>query len=324
MRPRPKVAQQQNARLLAGVLLCGLLASVLAADEMPQSVRYVECPASVTLGAEAVLELPAGWCFVPREELAAYFGDGPHRVGAWDRGLVLAGDPAFELRLLFEPLGAVALEPLPDPEALLPRAQSLAREVQRRPGRSSTVGRELAAWRWEPFFQPELQSLRFGGAWRQDGDELLSLHVRWLGRRGVLKLDWLGPEDEAEAFSAYAERLEEGLRFSVGHGRSDAGPADPIASLDLSGLVLDGLLGRAATQPGGKAAEPWPWWAWLAVAIAGSIAVAVGTLTAWRRLNAWLDRRQKRQDDARRLEHLERSFGGRADEVEVLDEETQP
>jgi uncharacterized membrane-anchored protein len=301
-----------------GLVVASLLAPVLPAAPL------IHGPASVSLGAEAWLELPDGWRFVPRTALGEHFAGSGRGTGAWDRGVVLPAGSALELRLLFEPLGAVALEPLPDPEALLPRAQALAREALQRPGRVSTVGRELAAWRWEPFFQPELQSLRFGGAWRQDGDEILSLHVRWLGRRGVLKLDWLGPEDEAEAFSAYAERLEEGLRFSVGHGRSEAVATDPAAALDLSGLVLDGLLGRAAAQPGGKAEEPWPWWAWLGLFLAGTVAVVTGALTAWRRLNAWLDRRQKRQDDARRLEHLERSYGGRADEVEVLEEEQQP
>lgn len=302
--------------LIAALALA--LAAPLSADP------YIHGPAAVTLGAEAQLQLPEGWRFAPRWALKQHFGADGRAAGAWDRGVLLPSEEGLELRMLFEPLGAVALEPLPQVEPLLLQAQALAREALTRPGAATSVGRELAFWRWEPFFQPDLMSLRFGGLWRQEADETVSMHVRWLARHGVLKLDWRGPEDQADAFSAAVERLEEGLRFNAGQSRAEATAQDRPAALDLSGLVLDGLLGRAATAPGGTVAKPWPWWTWLGLGLGCVGLLIAAVLWAWRRLEAWLDQRQKRIHDERRLEHLERTLGGRADDVEMIEEEAEP
>jgi uncharacterized membrane-anchored protein len=304
-------------------LLCGLLAGALSAAEAP-AVRFTDGPASVTLGAEAQLELPVGWRFVAREDLAAYFAGSPRQAGAWDRGLVLAGDPVFELRLQFEPLGRVPLEPLPDVEALLAQAQGLAQETARRNRVAAGMGRELAFWRWEPFFESERKALRFGGVWREGADETVSLQLRWLGRRGVLKLDWRGAEDDANAFIAVSEQLDEALRFQPGHGWDDAQAGESAAKLDLSALVLDGLFGRGAAAVGGAPIQAErPLWAWILGSLAAALAAAWAALQLWRRLDAWLTRRQKAKKDAQRLDYIEKKYGGGADGVEEIEEEGQ-
>lgn len=312
--------------LLLCLLLCG--AAGLRADEgdpaaaapvpIPDAA-LIDGPAALSLGAEASLALPAGWRFVPREQLKAYWRDRGITPGAWDRGVVLPADSGLELRLVFEPLGAVPLEPLPQVDSLLLKAQGMAKAAQA--GAAAGLGRELTYWRWEPFFQPDAMSLRFGGVWRQGTDETVSMHVRWLGRRGVLKLDWRGAEDNANTFSANVEQMEEGLRFNPGQSRAEATPKDPVSSIDLSGLVLDGLFGRGSLAQGPAVRKSLPWWAWALIAVAGVALLLVGIVQGWRGLAAWLDRRAKAKADAQRLAHLERSFGGSAEDVEEISEE---
>lgn len=128
-----------NARRLAGVALLGACLGTgslqaVEAGDTPAAVpipdaTLVSGPTSLSLGAEATLQLPDGWRFVPSDQLRAYWRGRDLSVGPWDRGLVLPDSGGFELRLVFEPLGAVALEPLPQVTPLLIQAQALARDA---------------------------------------------------------------------------------------------------------------------------------------------------------------------------------------------------
>ena len=327
MTRRPEAFRSSRARLLAGVLLLGLLgAAPLRAEGDPSPapvpdtlIQALDGPLQVSLGAEALLDLPTGWRFVPAAALPRYFAGRPERPGAWDRGVVLTSAPDLELRLLFEPMGAVATEPLPQPDALLPQAQALARSLRQKPGGASQ--RELAFWRWEPTYDPAHQVLRFGGVWREGEDETVSLHLRWLARRGVLKLDWRGAEDNAAAFVALSEQLDEALHIVAGQALADAQPGEKRAALDLNGLVMDGLFGRRAASGGAPEAPARPLWAWIAVWAVGALAPVWAVVTLVQGLSAWLARRQKEQHEAQRLDYIGKKYGGRADEVEdVVDE----
>lgn len=325
-------AFRRNARRLAGVVLLGAYVcagSLWAADaaDGPAAVpipdaTLVDGPTSLSLGAEATLQLPDGWRFVPSDQLRAYWRGRGISAGPWDRGVVLPDSGGFELRLVFEPLGAVALEPLPQVTPLLIQAQALARAAQANHGAVEGMGRELAFWRWEPFYEPSTNSLRFGGVWRAGTDETVSMHVRWLARRGVLKLDWRGTEDNADAFSAVVERMEEGLQFNLGQTRAEAGPKDPVAKLDLSGLVLDGLFGRGRASAGPPPSKPLPLWAWALIGFASLAILIVGIVKGWRSLEAWLNGRAKAKQEAARLAHIERKYGGSAEDVEEIEEES--
>jgi uncharacterized membrane-anchored protein len=307
--------------ILLAVLAVAPSALFPAADPSP-TIHFIDGPAAVTLGAEATLELPAGWRFVPKTDLGAYFAGGPRRLGAWDRGLVLTAEPARELRLVFEPLGAVAEAPVPDPAALLPEAQALAAARARKLGLSDGLQRTLVDWRWEPTYDAARQVLRFGGFWREAGEESVDLHLRWLGRRGVLKLDWRGNQGEADDFSALSEALDEALRFNEGQRLADAQPGDPRAAMDLGGLVLDGLFGRGAVAGGAPPAPERPLWQWIAAGLALAAALAWVMVRLWRVLASWMQRRARARQEARRLDYIEKKFGSAAD-VEEIEEEGQ-
>lgn len=275
----------------------------------PPDATLVSGPASLSLGAEALLALPEGWRFVPADQLKAYWRAAGKQPGAWDRGVLLPQD-GWELRLIFEPMGGVALERSLDANALLAEAQGVA----------LSQGKELAFWRWEPYITEAPPSLRFGGVWRQGADETVSMHLRWLGRRGVLKLDWRGTEDDANAFIAVTERLEEGLRFTPAEAYG-AVPVAAAARMDLKGLVMDGLFGRAAALPGGEPPVTRPWWVWALVLGIAVLAAVAGAVALAKAVAGWLDRRAQAQKEAQRLAHLERSFGGQAEDVQELDED---
>lgn len=296
-------------------------AAASAALPVPEA-HSVAGPLDVALGSEAVLALPEGWRWVAKDQLPAYFAATKRPVGAYDLGVVLTAEPAQELRLQFEPLGYVSEAGLLDAATLLAQAQAAAAAEGPRRQRVGLAPRQLRAWRWEPNYQPGNRVLRFGGLWLEHEQESLSMHLRWLGRRGVLKLDWKGDEEAAEAFSAVSEQLDAAMHFAPACGLADAQPGDRPAKLDLNGLVMDGYFGRGAMS-GGKAEEPTPLAAFIGGALAVALALAWAGLKAWRRVGIWMKRRKQAQADEIRLGYYEKKLGGRADEVELEIEEGQ-
>jgi uncharacterized membrane-anchored protein len=307
---------------LKELLLSSLLAFVGLSPVGLWAAAFVEGPVSVSLGAEAVLELPEGWRWVAKAQLPEYFAPTKRPVGAWDLGVVLAGEPPTELRLQFEPLGAVNETALPPVEELLVQAQAAASAEGQRRQHVGLPPRELRAWRWEPNYQPEGPVLRFGGLWLEREQETISLQLRWLGRRGVIKLDWKGDEEGANGFIALSEQLDEALHFAPGAALADRQPGDAAAKLDLNGLVMDGLFGRGV-MAGGKQEEPVPLLALLVAALAGIFIAAGLGLKAWRGLTSWLKARAKARDDEQRLGYYEKKLGSRAGDVELEEEEKQ-
>jgi hypothetical protein len=308
------------ARLAAGVLFLRLVGAPLRVQALPPGFPFSEGPAQVRLGTVATLQLPEGWRFVAPKDLPAYFAGSPRRAGAWDLGVALAGsEGAVELRFVFEPVGWVAATALPDPAVLLVKAQGLARErAARTPDPDGP--RELADWRWEPNYDAPERLLRFGGWWRRGEAESVDLHLRWLGRRGVLKLDWSGDQEDANAFIAATEAAAEGLRFNDGEELEAVAPGDRAAGLDLEALVLGGLLGRAVLRDGAPPRD-FSLWQWIAAGLLAAFASAWAALGLHRRLRAWLDARRQARGEEARLSYLEKKLGGRAEEVEELEED---
>jgi len=302
--------------------LVGLLLSSVSLH----SAAPIEGPTNVSLGAEAVLDLPEGWRWVPKEQMPAYFAATSRTVSAWDLGVVLVpssnSGQAQELRLQFEPLGALNEVGLQDPETLLGSAREVAAAVGLRRQRVGLAVRELNTWRWEPNYQAESHVLRFGGSWMELEQEGISMHLRWLGRFGAIKLDWKGDEEGAYVFTALSEQLDEALHFAPGHGLAERQPGDAAAKLDLNALVLDGLFGRGALK-GGKQEEPPPIYAWILGALVAAVAAAWLVITGWRSLESWLKMRAAAKDGEIRLGYYEKKLGSRSHEVELEEEEKQ-
>lgn len=325
MRRKPSsIDRTCSARLLAGVLLLGLFAlaplrAASAPDPTPPpemaeaaipapDAVLVNGPASLTLGAEARLELPEGWRFVPRDQLPAFWRGQDKVLGAWDRGVAIDA-AGHELRLLFEPCGRVASDKPLDTAGLLGRAQALLRKAP------AAGGRELLRWQKDPQWEPEASFLALSAVWRSGEEESASLHLRWLGRSGVLKLDWRGPQDHAEGLLASAELLQKALSLVASQAHASAGTA---SKLDLEALALDGLVGRLG--PTATAEDSVPLWAWLAGSLAGLAALGWGFYKGLMGFSAWLEARRKAQADAARLDKLEKDYGGRAADVEEIEE----
>jgi len=115
-----------------------------AQPESPSAdtAELVAGPQDLSLGADVRLALPDGWHWVPKDRLQAYFAGDGRKAGAWDLGLALSpGQPLFEFRVQFEPLGAMV-----EPAAGLDSAALMAK-IQAAAATANQERRAEAAWR---------------------------------------------------------------------------------------------------------------------------------------------------------------------------------
>lgn len=294
------------------------------AASVPAPLTYtaIEGPASLTLGAEVLLDLPAGWSFIPKEQLRAYFAASQRAAGNWDLGCALSpGATPAELRLQFEPLGAVDDKAgLSETLALLARVQQtagVANARRRALGQSET---QILSWDQAPAYTQPERRLLWAERRASNGEEHVGWHLRLLGRGGVVKLDLQEAPDVLAEKADLAAALAAGLSFKPGRSLDARLPSDKASPLNLDALVLDGIFGRGALA-GGNQREPLPLWGWIAGSLALAAALAAGALKAWRAFDSWRKAKAKAAAKEAQAREYERTLGASADDVEEIVEE---
>lgn len=298
-----------------------------AAAAQPESaaaaVEPLAGPVDLSLGAEARLSLPEGWRWVPKDRLQAYFGADGRKAGAWDLGLALSpGQPQFEFRVQFEPLGAVA-EPAapPDTAAILVKVQAGASAANLERRAQGGLDTQIPGWAEEPAYDTTSKRLVWGERRESGAEERRGWHARLLGRAGVLKLDAEGPADLMPLQAPLLQTLFNSLSLAEGRGLADRVAGDRAATVDLDGLVLEGTLGRGSLGPVAAPEEPL---SPLALALSGTAAallMAWAAVAGWRGLRRWRHKRATVAAEIERLEMLEKQLGASADDVQEVHED---
>ena len=295
-----------------------------AQPESPSAdtAELVAGPQDLSLGADVRLALPDGWHWVPKDRLQAYFAGDGRKAGAWDLGLALSpGQPLFEFRVQFEPLGAM-VEPAAglDSAALMAKIQAAAATANQERRAEGGLEVQIPGWSLEPAYDAASKRLVWGERRQSGADERRGWHARLLGRAGVVKLDVEAADDLMPLQAPLLQALFNGLSLAEGHGLADRQAGDRPASVDLAGLVLEGTLGRGSLNQGPPPEASLP-----PVAVAG-LEIVAALLLAWGGVALWrgLKRRRHMQDvvaaEVERLEKLEKELGGSAADVEEVQE----
>ena len=299
-------------------------AAATAQPESPASdaAELVAGPADLSLGAEVRLALPDGWHWVPKDKLQAYFGSDGRKAGAWDLGLALSpGQPLFEFRVQFEPLGAVA-EPAagPDSAALMAKIQAAAATANQERRAQGGMEVQIPGWSAEPAYDPASKRLVWGERRQTGADERRGWHARLLGRAGMVKLDVEAPDDLMPLQAPLLQTLFNGLSLAEGRGLADRQAADKPAAVDLDGLVLEGTLGRGSLNQGPSQEAPLPPAAVAGLEIAAALLLAWGGVAFWRGLKRRRHMQALVAAEVERLEKLEKDLGPSAADVEEVHE----
>jgi uncharacterized membrane-anchored protein len=279
-------------------------------------------PVDLSLGAEAKLSLPDGWHWVPKEGLQAYFGADGRKAGAWDLGLAIPpGQPHFEFRVQFEPMGAVA-EPAAglDSAALLAKVQAAAAAANQERRAQGGLEVQIPGWAEEPVYDAATKRLAWGERRESGPEERRGWHARLLGRAGVLKLDVEAPEDLMQLQTPLLQALFNALSLADGRALDDRGPADKAAAMDLPGLLLAGTLGRGSLKNEAPLEEPMSPVAVAALEAGLTLLLAWGAVAGWRGLQRRRHLRATVAAEVERLEQLEKDLGASADDVEEVHE----
>lgn len=235
-----------------------LLAALLLATAAPLFGQEAELsmstgPTLVPLGAEAEIDVPAGYLFADGETTRQLMRSMGNVVSDREVGLLAPeGDANWFLVFEFFPEGYVEdtdQEEI-DADALFDsmyEGTEAANEFRRENGFPAL---HLRRWIEEPHYDPASHNLVWATLAEDDaGQVITNYNMRVLGRRGYMSITLVADPDELTALKPEMASLMGGFDYQSGSRYADFTQGDKLAGYGLTALIAGGA-GAAAAKLG--------------------------------------------------------------------------
>ena len=208
-------------------------------------------PLKGELGNVATIDVPAGYLFVPRENMAKLNQltgntDSPSELGA----LFPTNGDAWWLVFAFNGEGYIKDDEKDtlDADAILKVRQEGQVEDNKRRKQRGSRALTLVGWEKAPGYDPATHNLTWGLKLSEEGQPGFTINheSRLLGRGGSMSAILIVSADNyAQSVPTY-DKLLKGYSFTPGNTYSEYKPGDKIAEYGLMGLAAGGVLAVAA------------------------------------------------------------------------------
>ena len=201
---------------------------------VPQPISWISGPATVSIGRNADLRIPAGYSYTSEKGARAFLEGMRANVPQGVAGVLQPNSSSWWVAFDFSPTGYVKDEDkeLLDPDAILKKLGDEMNHQQEKPG--------SITWERKPDYDPNLHSLewavRIGGG---EGETVIRQTVRLLARHGVLDAVVTRPARESSDLTPLKDLLKE-ISFKDGERYADYRAGDKIAAGGLASLVTLG------------------------------------------------------------------------------------
>lgn len=221
-------------------------------------------PASVPLGPQGTLNLPAGFEFIPQPEAGALLRTRAHADPAGLIGLIQSrGHEAWLVTVRFDAVGHIPgdTDLQASDDELLARLRSHL---------ALAPGFEITGWAQHPAYDPQTHRLVWAAQLRRTADGTSAPAVNYnaalLGREGVLGLHLMTGAASLASDKRQLHELLSAMDFVPGQRHADFDPArDRRSSLTPESLVA-AETGPEEAQPVADTGLPaWVWAAWVGV-----------------------------------------------------------
>lgn len=209
----------------------------------PPSGPFKEGPFTADLGAEATIEVPAGYVFAGGIDARRVLQQMENPTSGQELGLLAPAEGAWFLVFEFEDIGYVenAAEEDLDADALLEdlkEGTEAANETRREHG---WVEMKLTGWSVLPHYDPATKNLEWGILGENtQGQKSVNYNIRILGRRGVMSTVLVGDPEGFDPALAEARKLVSGFAYKAGSDYAAFEDGDKIAEYGLAALVAGG------------------------------------------------------------------------------------
>ncbi len=266
------------------------------------SPQWVLGPATAPLGDAAQITIPEGCRFTDEQGARAVMAHLREPVPANLLGLLYPDSGQWIAVIQFTEIGYVkdAGKASMDADAILRKYQTqIARQNRERAAIDPRVTIDDVSWELKPMFDPVLNKLEYAIKARGAVGGSINYVADWLGRRGMLSVTIVHPEQAAFNLAALRDMVK-GVSFKNGDRYEDHHSTDRAARFGLADLILNSEGAEPPSRLARLAQHRWFWPA-MAGAVVALLALGyVATVFAIRRLKA----RYYRMDDKYQRRHV--------------------
>jgi uncharacterized membrane-anchored protein len=213
----------------------------LSPSPRANSPQWVVGPATAPLGDAAAITIPEGCRFTDEMGARAVLASSREPVPANLLGLLFPDSRQWFAVIQFTDIGYVndAGKVNLDADAILKKYQTdIARQNREHAAMDPRVTIADVSWELKPLYDPVLNKLEYALKAKSAAGGSINYVADWLGRRGMLSVTIVQPEQSAFNLPALRDAVK-GIAFVNGDRYEDHRQADRVARFGLADLILN-------------------------------------------------------------------------------------
>lgn len=227
----------------------GLVHSQETADPIEQ-LNWQKGPATVLLGSNAQMTLPAGYRFLDANE-SKKFMELTQNLSSGDEYVLAPDNFSWWTVFTYSDVGYVKDDEKLDSAELLSSMKS-GTEAENEERKNRGWGTmTVTGWRFEPRYDKSTQRLEWAFSFVNDSDgaPIINYNTRLLGRKGVMEVILVADPQSLDSAVTDFKRAIHGFKFNVGETYAEYREGDHVAEYGLAALVAGGAA-AVATKKG--------------------------------------------------------------------------
>lgn len=239
------------------------------ADNPLAKLDWILGPTDVKVGKQATLTVPEGYMYLHPKETAK-FQEIVENPSNGRESLIAPDDLRWFGLFEFEDIGYVKDDEEIDADSVLESVREGTKQANEERKNRGWAPLSITGWHFKPRYDSVTQRLEWAIAAESEGEPVVNVNTRLLGRRGVTSATLVaGPDTLDAAFAEFKDVLED-FQYVDGERYADVQEGDHMAEYGLAALIAGG--GAAVAAKSGLLKGLWKF-----------ILVGAAGLAAWAR-----------------------------------------
>ena len=217
-----------------------------AEQESPLAkLKWIVGPADVKVGKHATFRVPEGFMYLHPGETAK-FQELVQNPSNNTESLVAPDDLRWFGLFDFEDIGYVKDDEEIDAEAVLDSVREGTEQANEERKSRGWASLQITGWHFKPRYDTETKRLEWAIAAESEGEPVVNVNTRLLGRKGVTSATLVAGPDTLDAAFAEFKQVLEGFEYVQGERYADVQEGDHMAEYGLAALIAGGGAAVAA------------------------------------------------------------------------------
>ena len=232
-------------------------------------LAWVVGPTEVKVGKQATLAVPDGFIYLHPKDTSK-FQEIVQNPSNGRESLIAPNDLHWFGLLEFEDTGYVKDDEKIDADAVLDSVREGMKQANEERKSHGWAPLQITGWHFKPRYDKETQRLEWAIAAVSEGEKIVNVNTRLLGRKGVTSATLVSDPETLETAYTEFKNVLEGYQYVQGERYADVQEGDHMAEYGLAALIAGG--GAAVAAKSGLLKGLWKF-----------IVVGVAGLAAWAR-----------------------------------------